>query len=88
MVKVVPGAKLAFHGHGAAVVLDDVVGNGQPKPGPLADGFGGKKRLENLLQGFIRNARPVVGDGQGAPLFIALGRNDDAAFVFDGLGLR
>ena len=52
----------------AAVVLDDLAASGQAQAGAL--GLGGKERLENILNGFVRDARAVVGQRDGDDFFV------------------
>src|ERR1700730_16541025 len=44
----------------AMLLRDDVVGDGQPKPGALACWLGGEERLEQFVPDLGRNAGTVV----------------------------
>ncbi len=65
----------------AVGLLDHAVDRGQPETGALAHRFGGEERLEDLGQGFGRDARPIVSHlqqgklgGVGASVAQGLGR--------------
>src|ERR1700677_349862 len=53
-------AGFAFGGDGAAMFLDDAVGEAQAQAGAFADGFGGEEGVEDFGQVFRRNAWAVV----------------------------
>ena len=46
----------------AAVLLDDLVADGEPEPGALADGLGREERVEDTADDVGRDARAGVGD--------------------------
>ena len=56
-----PFARLAFHEHETAGLLDDAVHGGQAQAGALAHLLGGEERLEHLVQVLRRDADAGVG---------------------------
>src|SRR3954465_15193574 len=51
---------VALHRDAAPLLLDQAVADRQPEPGPLADRFGGKERLEQAAHVFVGNPRSFV----------------------------
>lgn len=57
------------------MALDDPFGNGQTKPGALAELLGGIKWIEDLGQFFFPNSRAIVFDlkGKSMAIFVLIG---------------
>ena len=67
---------------------DDVVTDGQAKPGPFAGGLGREERIEHLLLHLGRNAGAVVADPDFDAVAEVLGRGSQRGLVVAAIRLR
>ncbi len=73
------------HAQLPAVVLHDAEADRQPQPGAFIDGFGGKKRVENLVERVFADAAAFVFNQHSEGIGRAFGGDGNAPFARRGV---
>src|SRR5690349_16751927 len=81
-----PCSFYAFQRYSAAMFLDDVIADGQTKPGSFPRFLGGKERFEDPVANFLRNTAAGIGNGNVDRIVVLPGSDCYFSLLFNGVG--